>query len=126
MTAALGSAWRPAASRACPAPQPAVEPCGVREGTGGLKAQRQLPFHPHHGNAAVLRDHWRAHHQSPDPPGDDAREEQWRRAVARPGDRHAIHWGIKPYTAFLGALWLADEIMVEFEVARLEPVGGAG
>ena len=32
-------------------------------------------------------------------------------------------WGIKPYTAFLGALRLADEVRVEFEVARLEPVG---
>ncbi|KUO14981.1 YceI family protein [Streptomyces dysideae] len=31
-------------------------------------------------------------------------------------------WGIKPYTAFLGALRLADEVRVEFEVARLEPV----
>ncbi|MFI2367627.1 YceI family protein [Streptomyces sp. NPDC018833] len=29
-------------------------------------------------------------------------------------------WGIKPYTAFLGALRLADEVRVEFEVARLE------
>lgn len=35
-------------------------------------------------------------------------------------------WGIKPYTAFLGALRLADEIRVEFEVTGLEPVGGAG
>lgn len=33
--------------------------------------------------------------------------------------------GIKPYTAFLGALRLADEVRVEFEVARLEPVNGA-
>lgn len=32
-------------------------------------------------------------------------------------------WGIKPYTAFLGALRLADEVRVEFDVARLEPVG---
>ncbi|UQA90745.1 YceI family protein [Streptomyces halobius] len=30
-------------------------------------------------------------------------------------------WGIKPYTAFLGALRLADDVRVEFEVARLEP-----
>ncbi len=30
-------------------------------------------------------------------------------------------WGIKPYTAFLGALRLADEIRMEFDVARLEP-----
>ncbi|MER5215304.1 YceI family protein [Streptomyces sp. NPDC002838] len=29
-------------------------------------------------------------------------------------------WGIKPYTAFLGALRLADDVRVEFEVARLE------
>jgi polyisoprenoid-binding protein YceI len=29
-------------------------------------------------------------------------------------------WGIKPYTAFMGALRLADEVRVEFEVARLE------
>jgi len=35
-------------------------------------------------------------------------------------------WGIKPYTAFLGALRLADEIMVELEVSRLEPAEGAG
>lgn len=35
-------------------------------------------------------------------------------------------WGIKPYTAFLGALRLADEVRVEFEVARPELVDGAG
>jgi polyisoprenoid-binding protein YceI len=35
-------------------------------------------------------------------------------------------WGIKPYTAFLGALRLADEVRVEFEVARLDPVGRLG
>lgn len=35
-------------------------------------------------------------------------------------------WGIKPYTAFLGALRLADEIRVEFDVAGLEPVDGVG
>ncbi|KUL44119.1 YceI family protein [Streptomyces regalis] len=35
-------------------------------------------------------------------------------------------WGIKPYTAFLGALRLADDIRVEFEVARLEPADGPG
>ncbi|MDX2693640.1 YceI family protein [Streptomyces ipomoeae] len=29
-------------------------------------------------------------------------------------------WGIKPYTAFMGALRLADEVRVEFDVARLE------
>jgi polyisoprenoid-binding protein YceI len=28
-------------------------------------------------------------------------------------------WGIKPYTAFLGALRLADDVEVEFDVARL-------
>ncbi|MEU6011997.1 YceI family protein [Streptomyces sp. NPDC047453] len=33
-------------------------------------------------------------------------------------------WGIKPYTAFLGALRLADAVRVECEVARLEPVDG--
>ncbi|PZG89555.1 YceI family protein [Streptomyces sp. NTH33] len=35
------------------------------------------------------------------------------------------HWGIKPYTAFLGALRLADDVRVEFEVTGLEPAGGA-
>lgn len=33
-------------------------------------------------------------------------------------------WGIKPYTAFLGALRLADEVRVEFEVVRLDPADG--
>ncbi|MDF3143799.1 MULTISPECIES: YceI family protein [unclassified Streptomyces] len=33
-------------------------------------------------------------------------------------------WGIKPYTAFLGALRLADDVRVEFEAARLEPADG--
>jgi polyisoprenoid-binding protein YceI len=33
-------------------------------------------------------------------------------------------WGIKPYTAFLGALRLADDIRVEIDVARLEPANG--
>jgi polyisoprenoid-binding protein YceI len=33
-------------------------------------------------------------------------------------------WGIKPYTAFLGALRLADDVQVEFDVARLEPANG--
>ncbi|MDH2387371.1 YceI family protein [Streptomyces sp. HNM0663] len=32
-------------------------------------------------------------------------------------------WGIKPYTAFLGTLRLADEVRIEFDVARLEPAG---
>ncbi|WP_260860176.1 YceI family protein [Streptomyces cupreus] len=35
-------------------------------------------------------------------------------------------WGIKPYTAFLGALRLADDVRVEFEMARLEPADGPG
>ncbi|WP_258308629.1 YceI family protein [Streptomyces sp. NWU339] len=35
-------------------------------------------------------------------------------------------WGIKPYTAFLGALRLADDVRVEFDVARLEPANGPG
>jgi polyisoprenoid-binding protein YceI len=35
-------------------------------------------------------------------------------------------WGIKPYTAFLGALRVADEVRVEFEVTELEPVAGLG
>ncbi|MFE9445382.1 YceI family protein [Streptomyces sp. NPDC006602] len=35
-------------------------------------------------------------------------------------------WGIKPYTAFLGALRLADDVRVEFEVARLEPADRPG
>jgi polyisoprenoid-binding protein YceI len=32
-------------------------------------------------------------------------------------------WGIKPYAAFMGALRLADEVHVEFEMAGLEPAG---
>lgn len=32
-------------------------------------------------------------------------------------------WGIKPYAAFMGALRLADEVRVEFEVTGLEPAG---
>jgi polyisoprenoid-binding protein YceI len=35
-------------------------------------------------------------------------------------------WGIKPYTAFLGALRLADEVRIEFEVAELKSVPGPG
>ncbi|WP_416980882.1 YceI family protein [Streptomyces sp. T028] len=35
-------------------------------------------------------------------------------------------WGIKPYTAFLGALRLADEVRVELEVARLDPADSPG
>ncbi|WP_406729099.1 YceI family protein [Streptomyces sp. GD-15H] len=35
-------------------------------------------------------------------------------------------WAIKPYTAFLGALRLADEVRVEFEVAGLGPVDRPG
>ncbi|MCQ4082310.1 YceI family protein [Streptomyces sp. RB6PN25] len=30
-------------------------------------------------------------------------------------------WGIKPYTAFLGALRLADEVRIEFDVAEPTP-----
>ena len=30
-------------------------------------------------------------------------------------------WGIKPYSAFLGALKLADEVGVEFDAALLPP-----
>jgi polyisoprenoid-binding protein YceI len=30
-------------------------------------------------------------------------------------------WGIKPYSAFLGALRLADEVRIEYEVTELEP-----
>jgi hypothetical protein len=32
-------------------------------------------------------------------------------------------WGIKPYTAFLGALRLADEVRVEFRLTRLDTAG---
>ena len=35
-------------------------------------------------------------------------------------------WGIKPYSAFLGALRLADEVRIEFEVTELNPVPGPG
>ncbi|MFE7216808.1 YceI family protein [Streptomyces sp. NPDC001698] len=35
-------------------------------------------------------------------------------------------WGIKPYTAFLGALRLADDVQLEFDVAQLEPANGPG
>ncbi|HEX5569489.1 MAG TPA: YceI family protein [Streptomyces sp.] len=35
-------------------------------------------------------------------------------------------WGIKPYSAFLGALRLADEVRIEYEVAGFEPVPGPG
>ncbi|GAA1899955.1 YceI family protein [Streptantibioticus ferralitis] len=35
-------------------------------------------------------------------------------------------WGIKPYSAFLGALRLADEVRVEFEAVGLELVDGPG
>ncbi|TQK50162.1 polyisoprenoid-binding protein YceI [Streptomyces sp. SLBN-118] len=35
-------------------------------------------------------------------------------------------WGIKPYSAFLGALRLADEVRIEFEVTELEPAPDAG
>ncbi|MGW0633497.1 YceI family protein [Streptomyces sp. NPDC002758] len=33
-------------------------------------------------------------------------------------------WGIKPYTAFLGALRLTDDVRVEFDMVRLEPANG--
>ncbi|OIK07584.1 YceI family protein [Streptomyces monashensis] len=40
--------------------------------------------------------------------------------VTQPG------WGIKPYSAFLGALKLADDVRIEFAVTKLEPVPGPG
>ncbi|MFG2794781.1 YceI family protein [Streptomyces sp. NPDC048419] len=33
-------------------------------------------------------------------------------------------WRIKPYTAFLGALRLADDVRIEFHVARLQSAHG--
>ncbi|MGX4694333.1 YceI family protein [Streptomyces sp. JNUCC 63] len=35
-------------------------------------------------------------------------------------------WGIKPYSAFLGALRLADDVRIEFAVTKLEPLPGPG
>ncbi|KUL43781.1 YceI family protein [Streptomyces regalis] len=35
-------------------------------------------------------------------------------------------FGIKPYTAFLGALKLADDVRFEYEVTALEPLPGRG
>ncbi|GGJ61524.1 polyisoprenoid-binding protein [Streptomyces brasiliensis] len=35
-------------------------------------------------------------------------------------------WGIKPYSAFLGALRLADEIRIEYRVTKFEPLPGPG
>ncbi|MBT2419047.1 YceI family protein [Streptomyces sp. ISL-22] len=35
-------------------------------------------------------------------------------------------FGIKPYSAFLGALKLADDVRIEYEVTRLEPLPGPG
>ncbi|MET9967645.1 YceI family protein [Streptomyces sp. NPDC006356] len=35
-------------------------------------------------------------------------------------------WGIKPYTAFLGALKLADDVRIEYAVRELEPASGPG
>ncbi|WP_433455650.1 YceI family protein [Streptomyces sp. CA-142005] len=35
-------------------------------------------------------------------------------------------WGIKPYSAFLGALKLADDIRIEFAVTKLEPPSRSG
>lgn len=57
---------------------------------------------------------------------DGAREGEWRQAVALLGDRHSIRLGNEAPHRVLGALRLADEIMLEFEVARLEPVDGTG
>jgi hypothetical protein len=33
-------------------------------------------------------------------------------------------WGIRPYSAFLGALKLKDEVVVEFDVVLLPPSSG--
>ncbi|GGT56124.1 polyisoprenoid-binding protein [Streptomyces kurssanovii] len=35
-------------------------------------------------------------------------------------------WGIKPYSTFLGALRLADEVRIEFEMTQLKPATGGG
>jgi polyisoprenoid-binding protein YceI len=35
-------------------------------------------------------------------------------------------WGIKPYSAFMGALKVADEVRIEYEVTELEPLPGPG
>ncbi|MFF9127408.1 YceI family protein [Streptomyces sp. NPDC014889] len=35
-------------------------------------------------------------------------------------------WGIKPYSAFLGALKLADDVRIEYAVTELEPLPGPG
>ncbi|WP_413804583.1 YceI family protein [Streptomyces sp. OE57] len=35
-------------------------------------------------------------------------------------------WGIKPYTAFLGALKVADEVRVEYAVTGFQPSAGSG
>jgi hypothetical protein len=35
-------------------------------------------------------------------------------------------FGIKPYTAFLGALKLADDVRIEYEVTAVEPLPGPG
>ncbi|MFJ6597794.1 YceI family protein [Streptomyces violaceusniger] len=35
-------------------------------------------------------------------------------------------WGIKPYSAFLGALKLSDEVRIEFEATGPEPAPGPG
>ncbi|MGW3497673.1 YceI family protein [Streptomyces sp. NPDC001020] len=35
-------------------------------------------------------------------------------------------WGIKPYAAFLGALKVADEVRIEYEVTELKPLPGPG
>jgi hypothetical protein len=35
-------------------------------------------------------------------------------------------WGVKPYSAFLGALKLADEVRIEYQVSGLEPQAAPG
>ncbi|MEU2688385.1 YceI family protein [Streptomyces hygroscopicus] len=35
-------------------------------------------------------------------------------------------WGIKPYSAFLGALRVADDVRIEYAVTELEPLPGPG
>jgi polyisoprenoid-binding protein YceI len=35
-------------------------------------------------------------------------------------------WGIKPYTAFLGALKVADDVRIEYAVTDSRPLPGAG
>ncbi|MBV7697361.1 YceI family protein [Streptomyces sp. TRM70350] len=35
-------------------------------------------------------------------------------------------WGIKPYSAFMGALKVADEVRIEYAVTELQPLPGPG